>query len=191
MLLKSTIKRLIIILSVLSYNLTTIAQVGSLNIDTVSTNQVKVLFKNLPFNDDSKIIAIGENHSFYTQNSILITNVFETLTQEIGNFNLVLERPFAESYLINEYLKNDDQTIFEYANNKYDYYYKQLKQLKEIYNQAENKFEVIGLDISGKEFRKVCLLAMRNIFDQRSCLDVKIIFNMMLNFSKKNMHYTH
>lgn len=176
------VKRLIIILLVFAYNSIVIAQVGYLNIDTTSTNQINILFKELPVSEKTKIIAIGETHSFYTENTVLITTAFETLLQKFGNFNLVLERPFAESYLINEYLKNDNLTIFEYAKNKYDNYYKQLKHLKEIYNSTGSKFEVIGLDISGKEFRKVCLLAMKSIFDQRSKPSEKINIDLSKEF---------
>ncbi|MEM6726234.1 MAG: hypothetical protein AAF598_19475 [Bacteroidota bacterium] len=131
---------------------------------------IKKHFSSIALEPDQRIIVIGEDHDFETDNVLIRLAMIEELIQRGKPFHVVLEFPYSVGLLINRYLQHDDQTILEHIVSRqwtWEIFY-EIRQMKVLYDQSSIKFEVHGTDVPWQGTPRLTLLALNDIFKRNN-----------------------
>ena len=99
---------------------------------------------------DYKVFITGENHTYTKSNSLLWLKMIKYLNENAGVRNIMFEYGYSYGFLVNEYLKTGDTSLFNSIDQfAYMEYSDVIKQLK-VYNDSlpeDRKLHFAAIDI--------------------------------------------
>ena len=112
-----------------------------------------------------QLFLLGENHDYFNDNLLLELLFYSELKTKYPSLQFLREASFAETMLLNQFLENNDSSIFQMFSKKDCSYIDELTSLKKLYDNSKVKFKFIGIDITHKSFVHYSLLAIFKLLD--------------------------
>ena len=118
----------------------------------------------LEIDTSNQLYIMGENHLYEADNQMFDLLFFDFLKKQFSKVDFIKEISHTEAFLINRFLEANDSTILQlYYAFSSCHYLTELTELKKLYDASENKFKVIGIDISNKGFSVETIFALEHI----------------------------